>query len=449
MASDSAIVTEGRIERAGRHGLPFLLVVTCFAAWGVAANMTDPLVQVFSRIFSMSTLQASLVQFAYYGAYFCLALPAAFITRRFSYKTGLLTGLGCAILGAVMFYPASLAMTYGTFLAALFLLAGGLSILETSANPFVIALGPEETATRRLNLAQAFNPVGTNIGVFLSAALILPHLDPATAEDRARMGQEALMAVQSAELQAVMLPYVGFAAVLALIWIVVALCPMPAAGESPAARDHELHAGLTFRRLAANRHYVFGVAAQFFNVGAQTCVWTFTIPYVIAAVGGTEAEAGWVLQASLGIFLVSRFAMTWAMGRARPAKLLAAMALCGAGLCVVAVLLPGWTGIAAVVLCSAALSLMFPTIYGIALEGLGEDAKFGSAGLVMAILGGALMPMAFGAVSDAAGPVAGFAVPGICFALVAGYGLFDLRAARHRENSSRSGTESSCPPRRR
>ncbi len=427
---ESAIATGRRTALAGGR-LPFMLVVTCFAAWGVAANMTDPLVQVFSRIFSMSTLQASLVQFAYYGAYFCLALPAAFINRRFSYKTGLLTGLGCAIAGAVMFYPASLAMTYGTFLAALFLLAGGLSILETSANPFVIALGPEETATRRLNLAQAFNPVGTNIGVFLSAALILPHLNPATAEDRARLGQEALIAMQSQELQAVMVPYVGFAAVLALIWIAIALCPMPAAGESAATRDHEVHFAATLQRLLSNRHYVYGVSAQFFNVGAQTCVWTFTIPYVIAALGGTEAEAGWYLQASLAVFLVSRFAMTWAMGLVRPARLLAAMALFGALLCAVAVAAPGWTGVIAVVLCSAALSLMFPTIYGIALEGLGEDTKFGSAGLVMAILGGALMPMVFGAVSDAAGPVAGYAVPGVCFALVAAYGVFDLRARRH------------------
>jgi MFS transporter, FHS family, L-fucose permease len=149
--------------------LPFILLISCFAAWGVAANMTDPLVKVFSKIFSMSTLQASFVQFSYYGAYFCLALPAAFINRRYSYKTGVLLGLGMAIIGAFLFYPASLAMTYGLFLAALFMLAGGLSILETSANPFVIAMGPEANATRRLNFAQAFNPVGTNVGVFLAA----------------------------------------------------------------------------------------------------------------------------------------------------------------------------------------------------------------------------------------------------------------------------------------
>ena len=175
--------------------LPFILLCVCFAAWGIAANMTDPLVKVFSKIFSMSTLQASFVQFSYYGAYFCLALPAAFINRRFSYKTGVLVGLGMAILGAFLFYPASQAMTFGFFLLALFTLAGGLSILETSANPFVIAMGPEHNATRRLNFAQAFNPVGTNIGVFLAATLILPRLNPATEAERAAMPAEALRTI--------------------------------------------------------------------------------------------------------------------------------------------------------------------------------------------------------------------------------------------------------------
>ncbi|MGR3449514.1 MAG: MFS transporter [Paracoccus sp. (in: a-proteobacteria)] len=215
--------------------LPFMLLVTCFAAWGIAANMTDPLVQVFSRIFSMTTLQASLVQFAYYGAYFLLALPAAFINRRWSFKTGILTGLGCAILGAFLFYPAAQAMTFGFFLAALFLLAGGLSILETSANPFVMAMGPEANATRRLNLAQAFNPVGTNIGVLLAATLILPQLNQASAADRAAMAPDALRAVRQAELQAVMTPYVGFAFVLLAIWVAIALIRMPTRARPPRA----------------------------------------------------------------------------------------------------------------------------------------------------------------------------------------------------------------------
>ncbi len=411
--------------------VPFALLVTCFAAWGIAANMTDPLVQVFSRIFSMSTLQASFVQFAYYGAYFLLALPAAFINRRFSYKTGILTGLGCAVAGAFLFYPAAQAMTFGYFLAALFLLAGGLSILETSANPFVIAMGPEGNATRRLNLAQAFNPVGTNIGVFLAATLILPRLNPATDAERAAMPATALEEIQRAELSAVMTPYVGLAFVLLVIWVAIAFLRIPTDRESIAPDAARVQFAPTLRRLLSNRHYVFGVVAQFFNVAAQTCVWTFTIQYVIAAIGGTEAQAGWYLQASLIVFLIARFVMVGVMGVIRPAALLTVMAVAGTGLCLFAATGPGLAGVWAVVGVSACLSLMFPTIYGIALHGLGDDTKFGAAGLVMAILGGATVPLIHGAVMDSHGAALSYVVPGLCFLVVAAFGLFDLRSSRH------------------
>lgn len=411
--------------------LPFILLCVCFAAWGIAANMTDPLVKVFSKIFSMSTLQASFVQFSYYGAYFCLALPAAFINRRFSYKTGVLVGLGMAILGAFLFYPASQAMTFGFFLLALFTLAGGLSILETSANPFVIAMGPEHNATRRLNFAQAFNPVGTNIGVFLAATLILPRLNPATEAERAAMPAEALRTIQMDELSAVMVPYVGFAFVLVIIWVAIAAIPMPTKRELT-PEGHEIHFGATLRRLLRNRHYRFGVIAQFFNVAAQTCVWTFTIQYVMEAIGGTEAQAGWYLQASLIVFLISRFVMVWLMGYLRPAMLLVLMALGGTLLCFYAMANANISGVWAVVMISACLSLMFPTIYGIALHGLGDDTKFGAAGLVMAILGGALLPLVHGAVLDQKGAAFSYIVPGLCFLVVAAYGLFDLKTSATR-----------------
>lgn len=421
-------VTAGQGRRFLNPGMtvPFVLLVVCFAAWGIAANMTDPLVKVFSKIFSMSTLQASFVQFSYYGAYFCLALPAAFINRRYSYKTGVLLGLGLATMGAFMFYPAAQAMTFGLFLVALFMLAGGLSILETSANPFVIAMGPEANATRRLNFAQAFNPVGTNIGVFLAATLILPQLHPATDAERAAMQPEALVAIQTAELRAVMVPYVGFAFVLIAIWIAIALVRMPTVREAAAHGPREVHFAATLRRLLQNRHYRFGVIAQFFNVAAQTCVWTFTIQYVQEAIGGSEADAGWYLQASLIVFLVSRFVMTWLMGFVRPSALLTAMGATATALCLVAMLSPNFVGVWAIVAISACLSLMFPTIYGVALHGLGEDTKFGAAGLVMAILGGALMPLVHGATMDAFGAAISFIVPAICFLFVAAYGLFDL-----------------------
>jgi len=406
--------------------VPFILLTTCFAAWGVAANMTDPLVKVFSKIFTMSTLQSSLVQFSYYGAYFCLALPAAFINRRYSYKVGVLSGLGLAAAGAFMFYPASQAMAYGYFLAALFMLAAGLSILETSANPFVIAMGPEANATRRLNLAQAFNPVGTNLGVLLAVTLILPGLNAATGAERAAMTADQLRAVQSAELDAVMMPYVGMAFVLLAIWVAIALVRMPTAREEAAGGPRSVHFGATLGRLFHNPHYSYGVVAQFFNVAAQTCVWTFTIQYVQEVLSVNEADAGLYLQYSLILFLISRFVMTWVMGFVRPTALLTAMGLLASALCAYMIASPNISGVWALVGISGCLSLMFPTIYGVALHGLGEDTKIGAAGLVMAILGGAIMPMVQGALMDSYGAIVSFIVPAVCFLIVAGYGVFDL-----------------------
>ncbi len=315
-----------------RHLLvPFVLLVLCFAAWGAAANLTDILVGVFRGIFDMSNFQSSLVQFAYYGAYFLLALPAAFITSRFGYKAGVLVGLGLAAIGGVLFLPASSALSYGFFLLALFTLAAGLSILETSANPFVIALGSEEMATQRLNLAQAFNPVGANIGVLMGAILILPGLTPE--ESKTIMAAEELAASQEADLGLVLTPYLGIAAVLLAIWLLIAFrkfhVPPPKAEVAPS--------GSTASRLWKNRHYRYGVGAQFFNVAAQTCTWTFTILYAQDVVGVSKGNAGWYLQASLIVFLVSRFVMVWLLGIFRPTLLLLIMALFGVACCLVAV----------------------------------------------------------------------------------------------------------------
>jgi FHS family L-fucose permease-like MFS transporter len=409
--------------------IPFVLLVLCFAAWGVAANLTDVLVGVFRSIFAMSNFQSSLVQFAYYGAYFLLAIPAAFINRRFGYKAGVLTGLGLAAGGGLLFVPASQLLVYEAFLLALFVLAAGLSILETSANPFVIAMGPERTATRRLNLAQAFNPVGANLGVLLGAVLVLPYLTSEAA--KTIMTAEQLRQSQEQDLSHVLTPYLGIAAVLAAIWLLIAFRKMsvPVEQEEPAVPT-----GGAAGRLWANRHYRYGVAAQFFNVAAQTCAWTFTILYAQDVVGVSPEASGWYLQASLILFLVTRFVMVYLLGIFRPAVLLLVMAGFGVLCCLVAVFSLNLLGLLAVVAISASLSLMFPTIYGVALRGLGDDAKFGAAGLVMAILGGALLPLVQGAVMDMAGGAAiGYVVPGICLALVAWYAWFDLRSGRAHE----------------
>jgi FHS family L-fucose permease-like MFS transporter len=411
----------------------FAVVICCFTAWGIAADMTAPMVAAFKRIFTMSTFQASLVQFAYYGAYFALALPAAFINQRFGYKTGVLTGLGLAALGAFFFYPASKIMTYGVFLLAVFALAAGLSILETSANPFVIAMGPESNGTRRLNLAQAFNPVGTNIGVLLATVLVLPKLNGPV--DRASATPEQLRAIQAAELKAVMVPYIGLAILLLVIWAAIATQKAPTIREEfPDVATGGR--GEIIRRLWANRRYRLGVIAQFFNIAAQVCTWTFMIQYVQQALGGSLQLGGFVLQISLLVFLGSRFLMTWLMGLIRASALMAALGGLAVLLCVYAMFSPNLAGVIAVAALSFCLSLMFPTIYGLALRGLGPATKFGAAGLVMAIVGGALMPLVQGKLIDATTPAFSFLVPAVCYAIVLSYALYDLKAPEpddHRE----------------
>lgn len=426
MATDTSETTTGQPGKGRiveKHlVLPFVLLVLCFAAWGIAANLTDILVGVFRGIFDMTNFQSSLVQFAYYGAYFLLALPAAFITSRFGYKAGVLTGLGLAAAGGLLFLPASSLLQYEFFLLALFTLAAGLSILETSANPFVIALGSEATATQRLNLAQAFNPVGANVGVALGAIFILPALTSEAA--KTIMTSDELLASQEEDLSLVLTPYLGIAALLIVIWLLIAFQKIPVPGIP--ATD-VVPRGKVASRLWKNRHYRYGVAAQFFNVAAQTCVWTFTILYATDVVGVSKGDAGWYLQASLIVFLISRFVMVWLLGIFRPTLLLLVMALFGVACSLVAMFSLNIVGLLAVVAISASLSLMFPTIYGVALQGLGEDAKFGAAGLVMAILGGALLPMVQALVMDVASPALGYVVPGVCLAFVAAYALFDLR----------------------
>jgi MFS transporter, FHS family, L-fucose permease len=435
MARPSALQQQPNVGGPGKPGLvypglkvPFILLITCFAAWGAAANLTDVLVGVFRQIFTMSNFQSALVQFAYYGAYFALAVPAALINRRYGYKTGVLSGLGLATLGGLLFIPASQLLAYGFFLVALFVLAAGLSILETSANPFVIAMGPEISATQRLNLAQAFNPVGANIGVLLGALLILPRITKDS--EKESMTAQELERAQEQDLSLVLGPYLGIAIALLLIWVLIAFRKI----NTP---DEHAHFGLEQKpggarsRLWHNRHYRFGVVAQFLNVGAQVCAWSFTIQYAMDVVGASEETAGWYLQASLIVFLIARFVMTYLLGIIRPTKLLFAMAALGVLFSLVGVFSPNMLGLLAVVGISLSLSLMFPTIYGVALQGLGPDTKFGAAGLVMAILGGALLPPVQGLIMDSANTNIGFLVPAICLAIVAAYALFDLRSSRH------------------
>ena len=429
--AEEAPVREGTAKRGFLYPgmvLPFCLLVSCFAAWGLAGNMTDPLVKVFGSVFSMSNLQSSLVQSAYYGAYFCLAIPAAFINSRLGYKGGVLIGLGLAAAGGLLFIPASHVMTYSMFLAALFTLASGLSILETSANPFVMSMGPEHNATRRLNFAQAFNPIGSNLGVLIATTLILPYVNPATAEQRASMSEAELLSTRSSELQAVMGPFVA----LSLFYIALAVSiAFVKVTEAPVATSgQETSSGGRLMRLLGNKRYSFGVVAQFFNIAAQTCIWTFTLHYVTDALGVSDKVAGYWLQASLIVFLVFRFLMVGLMGRFDARTLMIVMCLFGVGLSLFAMVSVNIAGAVAVAMMSASISLLFPTIYGEALKGLGEDTKFGAAGLVMAIIGGATMPLVQGWIMDRTSASFSYVTVGVCLSIVAAYGFYTLRADR-------------------
>ena len=428
MASEAAIPAGARPEKARlvypKLTTAFVLLLLCFAAWGAAANLTDVLVGVFRTIFDMSNFQSALVQFAYYGAYFSLAIPAALINRRYGYKTGVLSGLALATIGGVLFIPASELLVYEFFLLALFVLAAGLSILETSANPFVIAMGPEQSATQRLNLAQAFNPVGANVGVMLGAVLILPQITSEAA--KTIMTPAELRASQEEDLSLVLGPYLGIAAVLFAIWLLILFRKMDTPAEQSQEEEGEARTGAV-GRLWRNRLYRYGVVAQFFNVAAQVCAWTFTIQYAQDVVGIPTEDSGWYLQASLILFLVARFVMTYLLGIFRPTRLLFLMGSLGVAFCLVAMFFQSMVGLIAVVAISLSLSLMFPTIYGVALRGLGEDTKFGAAGLVMAILGGAILPLVHGRLMDTLGAALAYAVPAFCLVVVTLYALYDLR----------------------
>lgn len=409
------------------HVLTFILITGLFFSWGLAANMTDTLLAAFKRILSLTDFQTAFVQYAFFGGYFCFAIPASIVARKASYKTGLLIGLGLYIIGAFLFYPASISLRYGYFLFALYVLAAGLSFLETCANPFIFSLGPKATATRRLNLAQSFNPVGAIAGALIAKFFVLNQLHQASASERAALGQGALESIQQAELSAVMGPYVVVSGLLALVWIVLAIKKMPV---DTATDEHGGHSGgqdgnlgAAFGRLLGNRRYVAAVVTQFLYVGAQVGVWSFTIRYVMHQLGGTESDAATYYTAGLVLFFISRFVCTWLMGFVRAETLLFVLAVAAAALCGFSAIVSGWWGVAALVLVNGCMSLMFPTIYGIGLSALDGDTKLGGAGLVMAISGGAAVVGVQALVSDIAGDIAtAFWVPSLCFIAVAVFG---------------------------
>jgi len=406
--------------------VPFILVTSLFFFWGIANNMTDTLLAAFKRIMSMNDVKTSLIQLSFYGSYFCFALPAALFIKRFSYKSGVILGLALYAVGAMLFYPASLTASYSHYLIAIYILAGGCSILETTANPYILSMGSPETATRRLNLAQAFNPFGSITGILLSQYFILGALNRAGAAERDLMTESQLAAVQQGELNAVTGTYMGVGVVLVIILLLMVFTKMPKNSDG----DKSLHLGATFKRLFKNKLYIWGVVAQFFYVGAQIGVWSFTIRIVMNTLGWTEQSAASIYLTSIICFSVSRFIFTWLMRYVKASRLLLIAAL-GAMICTAGVIFGA--GIALVVFLigiSIFMSLMFPTIYGFALDGLGDDAKIGASGLIMAILGGALLTPLQGYVSDMFGINLAYIVPLLCFVVVFLYAGMAKRAGQ-------------------
>lgn len=377
--------------------VPFILLTSCFALWGLLNNMTDNLVPAFQKIFSLDTDIATLVQVSFYGAYAVLAIPAAIIIKKYSYKRGVLIGLGLYMLGALGYIPGALLQQYEIFLFSIFVLAGGLSILETSCNPYIIAMGSEETSVRRLNVAQAFNPVGSLTGLFLGKYLILNQLDPSNAIERQQMPAEQLQAIVDKELFWLAMPYVCLVLIAAAIWALVYFRRMPEGAD----HEHAPHVLESLKRLLSIPRYYWGVIAQFFYVGVQITVWTFTVKYVMAVLPGTtEGEAAIYGIYALILFCVTRMVCTALMKYLNPASMMAVLAVGGILTSLGVIYLPAPAGIYCLVGISGCMSLMFPTIYGIALRNLGHEVKLGASGLIMAILGGAVITQIHGAVID-------------------------------------------------
>lgn len=436
---------------------PFVLVTTLFALWGFANDITNPLVRAFKEIFLISNAQSSLVQWAFYGGYATMAIPAALVIRKVSYKSGILIGLFLYAVGALLTIPASLLMEFNIFLIGFYILTFGLAFLETTANPYILAMGSMATATRRLNLAQAFNPIGSLTGMLVASMFILPSLKVAefreqqkaahpeyanmlpskvdglineALEEFARTNPEAHQEMVAHDLKIVRTPYVIIALVVLGVLTVFLLSKMPDMGRE----EEKIELIPLFKHLFFNFHYLGGVIAQTFYVGAQIMCWTFIIHYGMTLIGLSAAQAQNYNILAMSIFLCSRFICTFILKYLKPGLLLGILAIGGLLLTLGAIFIQGMTGLFCLIGISACMSLMFPTIYGIALDGLTpNDAKLGSAGLIFAIVGGAFMPRIQGAMIDAEGmTIAGqalesvrvsFFLPALCFIVIAAYGF--------------------------
>jgi len=419
----------------------FIIVTFLFSLWGFANDITNPMVAAFKNILLISNFESSLVQFAFYGGYCVMAIPAALFIKRFSYKTGILIGLVLYATGCLLFIPSGYMMAFWAFLISYFIMTCGLSFLETSANPYILAMGPEETSTRRLNFAQSFNPMGSIIGMLVARNCILAKLDKTDEAARKVLQEtapEQFTAMQQHDLAVIIGPYAILGIVVLAVLIVFAIVKLAKCkGE-----DHkQIDFLATLGRLVKNRKYIEGVAAQAFYIGAQIMCWTFIIQYAENELGMSKTDGQMYNMVAMIIFVSSRFVCTFLLKYFSPGGLLMSLAIGGTALLGGVIFIKGMAGLYCLVGVSACMSLMFPTIYGIALKGLGDDAKLGAAGLIMAIGGGCLMPPLQGAIMDQdafnlgfmvlSSTRASFVLPLLCFVVVAVFGFRTSKVHGH------------------
>ena len=412
-----------------KYLLTFILITSLFALWGFANDITNPMVAAFQTVMELSAAKASLVQFAFYGGYATMAIPAALFARRYSYKKGILLGLILYAIGAFMFIPAANRQEFGFFCISLYVLTFGLAFLETTANPYILSLGSKETSTRRLNLAQAFNPIGSLMGMFVASRIVLAKLESDTAAVRevgfSNLDDMTKLAIREHDLDIIRNPYVALGCVVLFVFVVIAIFVKNQNNET---KENANSKG-TLKRLFSNKVYREGVVTQLFYVAAQIMTWTFIIQYA-DRLGIDKATAQLYNIIAMGMFLCGRFISTFLMKYVNSRRLLMFFAIGAMFASAGTILIDGVLGLYCLMAISIFMSLMFPTIYGIALENVSlEDSSLGAAFLVMAIVGGALMPPLQGMIIDL-GTVGSlpavnfsFILPFICFVVIFIYGF--------------------------
>ncbi|WP_430816381.1 L-fucose:H+ symporter permease [Carboxylicivirga sp. RSCT41] len=411
-----------------KYLVPFILITSLFALWGFANDITNPMVAAFKTVMELTHTKATLIQFAFYGGYATMAIPAALFAQKYSYKKGILLGLGLYATGALLFYPAAEYQMFGFFVGSLYILTFGLAFLETTANPFILSIGSASTATRRLNLAQSFNPMGSFIGMIVAAKVVLANLEADKhGVEFTTLDEMTKAADRLHDLAVIRDPYVVLGIVVLIMLVIIAVAKMP-----DTAHQKELHPWQSIKRLLKNKVYRNGVIAQVAYVAAQIMCWTFIIQY--AENLGLSKESGQYHNMwAMGLFIASRLASTLILKYVNASKLLMWFALGGIVTTAGAIFIVGFPGLYFLVATSIFMSLMFPTIYGIALGNVGKDTSMGSAGLIMAIVGGAIMPVLQAMIIDLESvgylPAvnASFILPLLCFVVIANYGRLSFK----------------------